>query len=107
MLRREKDKIGNRRFLGQYDGFKYGWLKDTKKFIVLLIVLFIIFHNIIGFSFVKGNSMESTLEEGDLVVYTRINSQYHHGDVICRRRGDAGSAGAGRSSTACGRDVQS
>ncbi len=85
MLRREKDKVGNRRFLGQYDGFKYGWLKDTKKFIVLLIVLFIIFHNIIGFSFVKGNSMESTLEEGDLVLYTRINPQYHHGDVISVR----------------------
>lgn len=29
--------------------------------------------------------MESTLEEGDLVLYTRINPQYHHGDVISVR----------------------
>lgn len=85
VLRREKDKTVNRRFLGQYDGLKYGWLKDIKKFIVLLIVLFVIFHNVIGFSFVKGNSMESTLQEGDLVLYTRINPQYHRGDVVSVR----------------------
>lgn len=85
MLEREKDKAGSRHFLGKYDGLKYGWLKDTKKFIVLLVILFIVFHNVIGFSFVKGGSMESTLEEGDLVLYTRINPGYERGDIISVR----------------------
>lgn len=84
-MEKEKDKAGRRRLLGKYDGLKYGWLKDTKKFIVLLVVLFIIFHNVIGFSFVKGGSMESTLEEGDLVLYTRIYLNYKRGDVISVR----------------------
>lgn len=78
-------KIKNRRLLKKYDGLKYGWFKDTKKFILLLLVLFIIFHNVIGFSFVKGSSMEPTLTEDDIVLYTRINPGYHRGDVISVR----------------------
>lgn len=58
---------------------------DARKFIVLLVVLFIFFHNVVGFSFVKGSSMESTLQEGDIVLYTRINPNYHKGDVISVR----------------------
>lgn len=78
-------KPRRQRFLGKYDGLKYGWFMDARKFIVLLVVLFIIFHNVIGFSFVKGSSMESTLAEGDIVLYTRINPGYHRGDVVSVR----------------------
>lgn len=84
MEKKEKN-AGKRRFLKKYDGLKYGWLKDTKKFLLLLVILFIVFHNVIGFSFVKGGSMEPTLLEGDIVLYTRINSQYHRGDVVSVR----------------------
>lgn len=84
MGKKEKN-AGKRRFLKKYDGLKYGWLKDTKKFLLLLVILFIVFHNIIGFSFVKGGSMEPTLLEGDIVLYTRINPQYHRGDVVSVR----------------------
>lgn len=78
-------KIKNRRFLKKYDGLKYGWFMDIRKFIVLLVVLFLVFRCIIGFSFVKGSSMEPTLTEGDIVLYTRINPNYHRGDVISVR----------------------
>lgn len=78
-------KIKNKRLLKKYDGRKYGWLMDARKFIVLLVVLFILFHSVIGFSFVKGSSMEPTLQEGDIVLYTRINPNYYKGDVISVR----------------------
>lgn len=78
-------KIKKRRFLKKYDGLKYGWLKDAKKFLLLLAVLFIVFHRIIGFSFVKGDSMLPTLEEGNLVLYTRIHPEYRRGDVVSVR----------------------
>lgn len=84
MGKKEKN-AGKRRFLKKYDGLKYGWLKDTKKFLLLFIILLFVFHNIIGFSFVKGGSMEPTLLEGDIVLYTRINPQYHRGDVVSVR----------------------
>lgn len=85
IMGKEKEKTGRRRFLGKYDGLKYGWLQDTKKFILLLAVLILLFHNVIGFSIVKGESMEPTLYEGDVVLYTRINPQYRKGDVISVR----------------------
>lgn len=84
-MRKRRESAGKRRFLKKYDGLKYGWLQDAKKFLLLFVILFIIFHNVIGFSFVKGNSMESTLVEGDIVLYTRINPQYHRGDVVSVR----------------------
>ena len=74
-----------RKFWGKYDGLKYGWLKDTKKFFVLFVTVFIFFRCVIGFSFVKGDSMEPTLYDGELVVYTRINPKYEKGDVISVR----------------------
>ena len=84
-MRKEKEGAGKRRFLKKYDGLKYGWLKETKKFLLLLVILFIVFHNLIGFSFVKGHSMEPTLIEDNIVLYTRIHPQYHHGDVVSVR----------------------
>lgn len=84
-MKTEKNATGKRRLLKKYDGLKYGWLKDIKKFLLLLVILFIVFHNVIGFSFVKGSSMESTLKEGDLVLYTRIHPQYQRGDVVSVR----------------------
>ena len=78
-------KIKNRRFLKKYDGLKYGWFMDAKKFLLLLAALFIVFHYVIGFSFVTGSSMEPTLTDGNIVLYTRINPEYHRGDVVSVR----------------------
>ncbi|MBD5395568.1 MAG: signal peptidase I [Lachnospiraceae bacterium] len=71
-----------RRFLKKYDGLKYGWLNNIKKFLLLLIVLLFIFHSVIGFSFIKGYSMQPTLMEGDLVLYIRFNLSYQRGDIV-------------------------
>lgn len=80
----EKVKTAGRRF-GKYDGLKYGWLRDTKKFIGLLLILIVVFHSVIGLSFVKGASMKPTLLENDLVIYLRINPHYKRGDVVSVR----------------------
>ena len=56
-----------KRLHGRYDSLKYGWLMDAKKFILLLIVMFLALRLVIGFSLVKGNSMEPTLHSGELV----------------------------------------
>lgn len=77
--------MSNKRVLKKYDGLKYGWLKDTKKFLVLLLIVFLVFRLIIGISFVKGDSMEPTLHSGELVLYTRMYSNYKRGDVVSVR----------------------
>lgn len=40
---------------------------------------------VIGFSFVKGSSMEPTLHDGEVVLYVRIHPQYRNGDVVSVR----------------------
>lgn len=75
----------SRRILGKYDGLKYGWLKDAKKFLLLVLFVFLVFRLVIGFSFVKGNSMEPTLHDGEIVLYVRISPQYQKGDVVSVR----------------------
>lgn len=74
-----------KRTFRKFDKFKYGWLKDAKRFLVLLVIVFLIFRLVIGFSFVKGNSMEPTLHGGEIAVYTRIYSEYKKGDVVSVR----------------------
>lgn len=83
--RRKNKRESNGRFLGKYDGLKYGWLMDTRKFIVLFIAVFLIFRFLIGFSFVKGDSMLPTLKSGELVMYLRVGSEYQAGDIVSVR----------------------
>lgn len=75
----------NRNLHGRYDGLKYGWLMEAKKFIVLLAAVFLFFQLVVGCSFVRGDSMEPTLHSGELVVYTRIHTEYKKGDVVSVR----------------------
>ena len=75
----------SKRVLSKYDGKKYGWWKDGKKFVVLVIAVFLIFRFVIGFSFVSGHSMDDTLHDGELVVYSRIVSAYERGDIVSVR----------------------
>ena len=75
----------NKKLHGRYDGLKYGWLMDTKKFILLLIAVFLALRLVIGFSFVNGDSMEPTLKSGELVMYLRLNQDFQRGDVVSVR----------------------
>ena len=75
----------NKRRFRKYDGKKYGWFMDMKKFCILLVAVFLIFQLLIGVSFVKGDSMEPTLQNGEMVFYRRFGSTYEKGDVVSVR----------------------
>ena len=77
--------MGRRKSFGKYDGLKYGWLKDTKKFVLLFVVVFLLFRFVVGFSFVKGDSMEPSLKNGEMVLYLRVGEEYKVGDVVSVR----------------------
>lgn len=74
-----------KRLHGRYDGMKYGWLKDAKQFFFCLLLVFLFLRLVIGFSFVKGDSMEPTLHSGELVMYLRTVRNYRKGDVVSVR----------------------
>lgn len=71
-----------RKKFSKLDGLKYGWLKDAKKFLLLFAVVFFLLQLVMGISFVKGDSMEPTLQDGELVVYLRLGQKYKRGDVV-------------------------
>lgn len=85
MNRNRRNRKKKRRFLGKYDGLKYGWLMDMKKFILLFVIVLLSFRFVIGFSFIKGDSMEPSLTDGEMVLYLRINPEYQAGDVVSVR----------------------
>jgi signal peptidase I len=69
-------------FLKKYNHRKLEWLHDSLAFIVSVVVVFIVFRFIIGFSLVSGDSMYPTLQNGEAVVYLRTVSDYRRGDII-------------------------
>ncbi|MFW5677472.1 MAG: signal peptidase I [Acetivibrio ethanolgignens] len=77
--------IVKKRFLSKYDGKKYEWFKGMKNFCLLLFLVFLIFQLLIGISFVKGDSMEPTLKNGEMVFYRRFGSTYERGDIVSVR----------------------
>ncbi|WNV58099.1 signal peptidase I [Oscillospiraceae bacterium NTUH-002-81] len=74
-----------RRMLKKYDGKKQGWLRQGKELAVFIILMFVVFRFIIGVSLVNGSSMNPSLKNGDVVVYTRIVPNYESGDIVCIR----------------------
>lgn len=72
-----KEKSRKRRILG-----------DVVWFVVLVIVLYLAFRFLIGLSFVDGKSMYPTLQDGNVVVYTRIYKNYQPNDIIAIRMED-------------------
>lgn len=75
----------NTRFLGRFDGFKLGWLRDSLFFIAAIAVFVIVFRFVIGLSVVGGASMDPTLRDGDIVVYYRLSGNYSRGDIVAMR----------------------
>lgn len=63
-------------------------LKSIKRFkfirniVIIVALIALIFSFVIGVSFVDGKSMYPTLEDGDLVIYSRLDRTAHYGDVI-------------------------
>lgn len=71
--------------LEKYNERKLGWLHDSLLFIVIIAALLVVFRFVIGISVVGGDSMNPSLYDGTLVVYSRINADYSTGDVISMR----------------------
>lgn len=78
----KENKEPRKRKFRRFDGYKYGWLKDMEKFLVLIVVVFLVFQFVISVSVVKGDSMEHTLKNGEGVLYGRLNKEYKTGDVV-------------------------
>ena len=71
-----------KRFLERYNGRKWYWLQDGKKFVLLVAALVLVLRFVIGFSVVSGHSMMNTLRSGDVVIYTRMGVQAERGDLV-------------------------
>ena len=75
----------DKRLLGRFDGLKLGWLRDSLFFIAAVVIFVVVFRFVIGLSIVSGHSMDPTLTDGDLVVYSRLARSYEEGDVVAMR----------------------
>lgn len=83
MWRLKKKKY--RRFLGKYDGYKYDWLRTAKEWALIFVIVLVVFQMFIGVSRVDGRSMEPTLHDGEIVLFSRISRNYEDGDVVFAR----------------------
>ena len=71
-----------KKFSDRYNGRKWRWMRRIKNLIALAVLLFLVFQFVLGVSVVDGNSMLNTLQNGDLVLYTRLNKQVKVGDIV-------------------------
>lgn len=60
----------------------YPLAKLLAEMVILLAVLYIIFGVISGAYRIEGVSMNERVKDGDLVLISRLNEQYHAGEVI-------------------------
>ena len=74
-----------KRLLQKYDGKKQRWFRIFIGLIILFIAVVIIFRFVAGISFVKGDSMQPTLKNGELTAYIRIVPEYERGDIVSVR----------------------
>lgn len=72
-------------YFEKYNNRKLEWLHSAIWFILMVAAVFIIFRFVIGFSYVSGDSMSPTLENGEAVLYLRLGKDYKPGDIISIR----------------------
>lgn len=78
-------KRSKKRWLRKYDGKKYGWFLTVRDFALTLLAVFLLFSLFVGVSRVNGNSMNPTLENGDVVFFFRVSRDFTRGDVVFAR----------------------
>ncbi len=71
-----------RRVLKKYDGHKLLWFRMAQLFAAILVLMIAVFRLFIGVSTVSGHSMDSTLRDGQTVVYNRLVQYYDYGDIV-------------------------
>ena len=68
----------------RYNLNKLERLKWGRRFIILVLALFLLFRLVIGISAVSGVSMNDTLYDGDIVLYTRLG-EAEKGELVSVR----------------------
>ena len=58
------------------------WIRFGFKIVILIVVTWLIFGVFIGLYRVNGIAMAGRIEDGDLVLFSRTESEYHVGDAI-------------------------
>lgn len=53
-----------------------------KKIIFIILLFYVLFFHIFGFIRIKSNSMVPNIAAGDLLLYYRLDRDYHVGDVV-------------------------
>ena len=62
------------------------WIQFCVETVVLLTVVYVVFHYIIGIAFVSGHSMEPTLKDGELLIFYRLDDTYGRDDLVLVHR---------------------
>ena len=65
---------------------KQDMISFFKKFIIIIICVYIIISFIYGIVFVEGQAMYPSIRDGDVVVYFRLDSNYQVGDIVSVRK---------------------
>lgn len=71
-----------KKFSDRYDSRKWRGMRLVKYLLPLIAAVYLLFQFVVGVSAVNGNSMQNTLQDGDLVLYTRLNRAINRGDIV-------------------------
>ena len=58
------------------------WIRFGFKIILLIAIVWLIFGVFVGLHRVNGISMAGRIEDGDLILFSRTESEYHQGDAV-------------------------
>ena len=53
------------------------WRRSLLEMVIFLAAVYIIFHYVLGIAFVRGRSMLPALKEGEILLFYRLDQQYH------------------------------
>jgi len=62
------------------------WKQGFWELVLSAAVVYLVFAYVIGFAWVKGDSMAPALQEKEILLFYRLDSGYHAGDVIIFRK---------------------
>lgn len=62
------------------------WRQFFTECIVIVIALYVIFQYVLGIAFVSGTSMMPYLQDGELLVFYRLDKEYQTDDVVIIHR---------------------
>ena len=61
------------------------WKRSLAELIVLLAALYVVFTYVLGITVVNGTSMAPALQEQEVLLFYRLDHQFHPGDVVVFR----------------------